>query len=117
MDRLEIATRAARIGAGVLLSHWQQLGREHADLKSRNDWVSQADRESEAAIVRFLHQTCPDDACIGEEGGRTTAGSRSEARRTWIIDPLDGTSNYLQHFPFWSVSIALRDGDETVVGV
>ncbi|HVR44448.1 MAG TPA: inositol monophosphatase family protein, partial [Thermoanaerobaculia bacterium] len=46
-----------------------------------------------------------------------TAGSRSEARRTWIIDPLDGTSNYLQHFPFWSVSIALRDGDETVVGV
>ncbi|HEY0590161.1 MAG TPA: inositol monophosphatase family protein [Thermoanaerobaculia bacterium] len=117
MDRLEIAVQAARIGADVLLGHWQQLGKEHADLKARNDWVSAADRESEAAIVEFLQDMCPDDACLGEEGGRTTRATGSGSGRMWIIDPLDGTSNYLQHFPFWSVSIALRDRDEMVVGV
>lgn len=117
MDRLEIAVQAARIGADVLLGHWQQLGKEHADLKARNDWVSAADRESEAAIVEFLQDMCPDDACLGEEGGHTTRATGSGSGRMWIIDPLDGTSNYLQHFPFWSVSIALRDRDEMVVGV
>lgn len=117
MNRLEIATEASRIGAKILLHHWQQLGREHADLKARNDWVSRADRESEAAIIAFIQENCPDDACLGEEGGHSFAPGRSDARYTWIIDPLDGTSNYLQHFPFWCVSIGLRDGDETVLGV
>jgi myo-inositol-1(or 4)-monophosphatase len=117
LDRLEIALQAARIGADVLLGHWQQLGKEHAHTKARNDWVSVADRESEAAIVEFLQEMCPEDACLGEEGGRTTRASGAGSGRTWIIDPLDGTSNYLQHFPFWSVSIALRDGDEMIVGV
>jgi len=116
---VEIAMEAARVGAEVLLGHWQQLGKDDADLKARNDWVSRADRESEVAIVRYLAQRCPDDACLGEEAG-AIAPERvraSAAERTWIIDPLDGTSNYLQHFPFWSISIALRDGDEMVAGV
>lgn len=117
MERLEIAVQAARIGADVLLGHWQQLGKEHADTKARNDWVSIADRESEAAIVEFLQDVCPEDACLGEEGGRTTLATGAGSGRTWIIDPLDGTSNYLQHFPFWSVSIALQDRGEMVVGV
>lgn len=117
MNDLEIAVTAARAGAAVLLRHWQQLGKEHADLKARNDWVSRADRESEKAIVEFLHRERPDDACLGEEGGKSFAIGHQTARRTWVIDPLDGTSNYLQHFPFWSVSIALRDGDETVAAV
>lgn len=101
----------------MLLGYWQQLGREHADTKARNDWVSVADRESEAAIVEFLQEMCPEDACLGEEGGWSTRARGSGSGRTWIIDPLDGTSNYLQHFPFWSVSIGLRDGNEMVVGV
>lgn len=112
----ELATEAARRGAEVLLAHWQQLGKEDADLKARNDWVSRADRESEAAIISFLREHCPEDGFLGEESG-TSASPAGATRRQWIIDPLDGTSNYLQHFPFWSISIALRDGNEVVAGV
>jgi len=97
----------------VLLEYWEQIGKEDADLKARHDWVSAADRESEKAIVASIRAHCPDDAFLGEEGGR----SGGTSARTWIIDPLDGTSNYLQHFPVWSVSIALRRNDETIAGV
>jgi myo-inositol-1(or 4)-monophosphatase len=111
---VELATEAAGLGAAILLKHWEQLGKEDADLKSRNDWVSSADRESEAAIVSFIREHCPDDAILGEEGGISAEGTSG---RTWIIDPLDGTSNYLQHFPVWSVSIGLKTGDEITAGV
>ncbi|HUF17095.1 MAG TPA: inositol monophosphatase family protein [Thermoanaerobaculia bacterium] len=119
MTPTEAAVIAARAGAEVLMHHWQSLGRDDADLKSRNDWVSRADRESEAAIIRSLGDSYPDDAFFCEEGGDVGAKNAShlKAKRTWVIDPLDGTSNYLQHFPFWSVSIGLRDGDEMVAGV
>lgn len=117
MNDIELAIEAARRGAAVLLRYWEQLGKEDADLKARNDWVSRADRESEEAIVRFIREHRPGDAFLGEETG-STAGSNA---RTWVIDPLDGTSNYLQHFPIWSVSIALRrrtgTDSETLAGV
>ena len=111
---VELATEAAGLGAAILLKYWEQLGKEDADLKSRNDWVSRADRESETAIVSFIRDHCPDDAILGEEGGISAEGTSG---RTWIIDPLDGTSNYLQHFPIWSVSIGLKTGDEITAGV
>ncbi|HVG24326.1 MAG TPA: inositol monophosphatase family protein [Thermoanaerobaculia bacterium] len=114
MNDLELAIHAARQGAAVLLRYWENLGREDADLKSRNDWVSDADRESEHAIMAAIRAVHPDDAFLGEESGRT--GDRDSAR-TWIIDPLDGTSNYLQHFPVWCISIALRVDGVTTVGV
>jgi myo-inositol-1(or 4)-monophosphatase len=113
MNDVDIAIAAAREGAAVLLEYWEQLGKDDADLKSRHDWVSKADRESEDAIVAFIAAHCPTDAFLGEESGRSAGAST----RVWVIDPLDGTSNYLQHFPIWSVSIALRQNDETVVGV
>lgn len=112
MTNTDIAIDAARRGAEVLLRYWEQLGKEDADIKARHDWVSTADRESEAAIIESIRARCPNDAFLGEEGG---ASGNSE--RTWIIDPLDGTSNYLQHFPIWSVSIALRQGTEMIAGV
>ena len=114
MNDLAIAQYAARRGAAVLLHYWETLGKDDADLKARNDWVSTADRESEQAIVSFIREHCPTDAFLGEESGRT-GGATSD--RMWVIDPLDGTSNYLQHFPVWSVSIALRRNKETVTGV
>lgn len=114
LNDIEVATEAARRGAAVLLRYWEHIGKEEADLKARNDWVSAADRESEAAINEFLAQERPDDATLGEETGSSGA---SENRRTWIIDPLDGTSNYLQHFPVWSVSIGLKQNDEIIAGV
>jgi myo-inositol-1(or 4)-monophosphatase len=113
-DDVELASDAARLGAAVLLKHWEQLGKEDADLKSRNDWVSRADRESEAAIISLIREYCPDDAILGEEGGMSFEGTSG---RTWIIDPLGGTSNYLQHFPVWSISIGLKTGAEITAGV
>src|ERR1043166_5546874 len=110
---IEAATEAARAGAAVLLEHWERLGKEDADLKARNDWVSIADRDSERAIVSSLRATFPGDSIVGEEGSKAQAASG----RTWIIAPLDGTSNYLQHFPMWSVSIGLKSDDEIVAGV
>lgn len=114
MNDLEIAAHAAKRGADVLLRYWQQLGKDDADLKARNDWVSNADRESEAAIVAAIREERPKDAFLGEETGMTAGAS---ADRIWIIDPLDGTSNYLQHFPMWCVSIALRERGEIVCGL
>ena len=116
MNDVEIAVEAARRGAEVLLRYWEQLGKGDADVKARNDWVSAADRESEAAIVAFLRESRPGDAFLGEEGGHMDA-TQAPSGRTWIIDPLDGTSNYLQHFPIWSVSIALRQRGAMTVGV
>ncbi|HVS30484.1 MAG TPA: inositol monophosphatase family protein [Thermoanaerobaculia bacterium] len=113
MNDIEIATEAARRGAEVLLRYWQQLGKDDADVKARHDWVSRADRESENAIVAAIRELSPGDAFLAEETGAAAGASN----RTWIIDPLDGTSNYLQHFPVWSISIALRRGNETVAGL
>ena len=112
MNDIDIATEAARRGSAVLLKHWEQLGKDDADLKARNDWVSRADRESEAAILSFIREQRPHDSVLGEESGRTAGNER-----TWIVDPLDGTSNYLQHFPVWSISIGLLRGSEIVAGL
>src|SRR5712691_2989244 len=110
---VEAAVEAARAGAAVLLRHWERLGKDDADIKARNDWVSLADRESERAIVASLRERFPNDSILGEEGSAIQAGSG----RTWIIDPLDGTSNYLQHFPVWSISIGLQSRNEVIAGV
>ena len=115
MTDTEVAEEAARAGAAVLQHYWQTLNKEDADLKARNDWVSRADRESEQVIVETIRRHFPNDLCLGEETGLSSG--KNASRRTWIIDPLDGTSNYLQHFPVWCVSIGLRDGDELVAGV
>ena len=113
MHEVEAAIQAAKLGADILLRHWQQLGKADADIKSRNDWVSRADRESETAIVTYLRDEFPNDSLLGEEG----AAAKGSSGRTWIIDPLDGTSNYLQHFPIWSISIGLKSGNEMIAGV
>lgn len=113
LNDIEIAMEAARRGASILLHYWEDLGKDDADIKSRNDWVSAADRESEKAIISCIRELSPGDSFLGEESG-VSAG---KSNRTWIIDPLDGTSNYLQHFPFWCVSIGLRTGNEMTAGI
>jgi myo-inositol-1(or 4)-monophosphatase len=115
VNDVDLAIKAARAGAEILLKYWETIGRDDADIKSRNDWVSKADRESEAAITMIIRDQSPDDAILGEEGGLSRTEGRSG--RMWVIDPLDGTSNYLQHFPIWSISIAVKTGDEITSGV
>jgi myo-inositol-1(or 4)-monophosphatase len=80
---------------------------------SRTDMVSDADRDAEAVIEEILLGERPDDGLVAEEG----ASSPAEDDRRWVVDPLDGTTNYLYGFPAWAVSIALEDADGGAVGV
>jgi myo-inositol-1(or 4)-monophosphatase len=100
---LTIAVRAARAGGRILLRFSDRVDQLHVQTKSRNDFVSEVDRNAEEAIVRELRGKFPDHAILAEEGGAQGRGDYQ-----WIIDPLDGTTNYLHGFPQYSVSIALR---------
>ncbi len=111
---LETAIGAARAGGAILVRNWRSLPAGSVTEKQKNDFVTVADRQSEAAIIERIRESYPDDAFLGEEGG---ASGSAAARRIWIIDPLDGTSNFVSGFPFWSVSIAAREGEELVAGV
>ena len=73
--------------------------------KARHDYVSEIDKTSEEQIVREIKRYYPDHAILGEEGGEQ---GNSDSEFVWIIDPLDGTSNYLHGMPHFSVSIALQ---------
>lgn len=75
--------------------------------------VSDADRDAEALIRDLLAAERPDDGLLGEEGSQSDGSSG----RRWVVDPLDGTTNYLYRFPAWAVSIALEDGVGGLVGV
>jgi myo-inositol-1(or 4)-monophosphatase len=84
------------------------------DVKSSvTDMVSDADRDAEAAITELLRAERPDDALLGEEG----AAEGGSSGRRWVVDPLDGTTNYLYSFPAWCVSVALEDDAGAVLGV
>jgi myo-inositol-1(or 4)-monophosphatase len=81
------------------------------------DLVSEADLAAERAIRELLAERRPGDAVLGEEGGEEAAPDGGESGLRWIVDPLDGTINYLFGIPQWAVSIACEDGDGTIAGV
>jgi myo-inositol-1(or 4)-monophosphatase len=109
---LEIAERAARAGAAVLLEHEGRRDAETIRTKSSpTDLVSDADVAAERAIRAVLERERPDDAIVGEEGADEPG--RSGVR--WVVDPLDGTVNYLFGIRQWCVSIASEGAAE--VGV
>jgi myo-inositol-1(or 4)-monophosphatase len=110
---LELAERAARAAGEVLLSY-NGLPPEGVDAKSsETDLVSDADREAERVIRELLEAERPQDGLLAEEGSR----SESESGRCWIVDPLDGTVNFLYGFPAWAVSIALEDEQGLALGL
>lgn len=84
-----------------------------AEKSSRTDMVSDADRDAEALIRDLLAAERPDDGLLGEEGSDVATANG----RRWVVDPLDGTTNYLYRFPAWVVSVALEDGEGALVGV
>jgi myo-inositol-1(or 4)-monophosphatase len=100
---LNIAIRAARSAGRVLLRYFDRVDQLAVESKRRNDFVSEVDRSAEAAIIQELRGKFPDHAILAEE-----SGAQGTSEFEWIIDPLDGTTNYLHGFPQFSVSIALR---------
>ena len=110
---LELADRAARAAGDVLMSYYGRPAVGVSAKSSDTDLVSDADREAERTIRELLESERPEDGLVGEEGSRAQAASG----RRWVVDPLDGTINFLYGFPAWAVSIALEDEDGLAVGV
>jgi myo-inositol-1(or 4)-monophosphatase len=99
---LDAAVTAAHAGAAILQSYAHHRADLVIDRKARNDLVSQADREAEAAVIAELRERTPHYGIVAEE-----TGGEVEGAATWYIDPLDGTTNFLHGIPHYAVSIAL----------
>ncbi len=112
MDPLHLAIETAR-EAGALLLERVDGPLETRQKGARGDLVTIADRASETLIVERLLAGFPDSAILGEEGG-THAGTSGER---WIVDPLDGTTNYAHGYPMYCVSIAYERAGEVLAGV
>lgn len=108
---LQTAQDAARAAAEVLEA-WADTFT--VSEKGPADLVTEADLESQRTIREIIAARFPDHAFLGEEGDRDTT---SHAEYRWIVDPLDGTSNYVHRFPYYCVSIALEQNGEMIVGV
>ena len=101
---LNIAVRAARQAGNIIARSFPHVDSLSVDTKSRNDFVSDVDLMAEQEIIKVIRKAYPDHAILAEESGKSSKGSEEYQ---WIIDPLDGTTNFLHGFPQFAVSIAL----------
>jgi len=102
---LNIAVRAARQAGNIIARSVPHVDSLSVDSKSRNDFVSDVDRMAEQEIIKVIRKAYPDHAILAEESGTSSKGNDEYQ---WLIDPLDGTTNFLHGFPQFAVSIALR---------
>src|SRR6267154_6869221 len=100
---LNIAIRAARRAGDLIVKSLSRLDSLKIDTKGRNDFVTDIDRKAEADIIATIHRSYPQHAILAEESGRS-----GEGEFVCIIDPLDGTTNFLHGFPTFAVSIAVE---------
>jgi myo-inositol-1(or 4)-monophosphatase len=108
---LAVAASAAEIGGDIVRSYFGRLRSGEVEEKGTNDWVSAADRASEDAIASFLGRRTPGFGLLAEESGLTRDGSA-----LWVVDPLDGTANFVNGFPHFAVSVGLVVEGRTQVG-
>ncbi|NOL49226.1 inositol monophosphatase family protein [Pelistega europaea] len=109
---LQTAIEAAHSGAATLMAYFHRRDDLVVEYKSRNDFVSQADKDAEQAIIDKLATLTPQFAIVAEEGHSVT---KPDAIATWYIDPLDGTTNFLHGIPHFAVSIGLIAHQGTVL--
>jgi len=112
---LTTAVKAARRAGNVITRGARDLDLLTVTAKGPKDFVSEVDRAAEAAIVETIHSVYPEHAILAEEG--TGRGRNPDAEHLWIIDPLDGTTNFLHGFPQYCVSIALAHKGVVTQGV
>jgi fructose-1,6-bisphosphatase/inositol monophosphatase family enzyme len=108
---LDSALRIARRAGEIALRYYE--GVIVAEEKADRSPVTMADKECEQLISRLLSEEFPQDGIVGEEG----ASVPSRSGRRWLIDPIDGTRDFVRKLPFWSVQLALQDQDKIVVGI
>lgn len=109
---LNVAVMAARRAGHTLIKKMANLDKLKIEKKSHNDFVSDADRAAEKAIIDCIHKHYPDHAILAEE-----SGASGDSDVVWIIDPLDGTTNYLHGFPVFAVSIGVQEKGRLEHGV
>ncbi|GAC1622708.1 MAG: inositol monophosphatase family protein [Nevskia sp.] len=104
---ITIATNAARSAGNFIMRNLDRADQLQVESKGRNDFVTGVDRGAEREIINIIRKAYPQHAILGEEGGANLiAGANSEV--TWIIDPLDGTTNFLHGLPHFAVSIGIQ---------
>ena len=116
VDRVELMEHAVKLAQVAGEIHMRQFRSESLSEKAKlndSDIVTAVDIASEKAIIEGIRQAYPDHSILSEESGETITGSEYE----WVIDPLDGTTNYRAGLPVFSVSIGIKHRGETVVGV
>ena len=113
-DRYAFAQSLARRAGSLGLAYWRERERLVVELKGPQDFVSQADRDVEALLRREVAAAYPEDAFLGEE---TAAGFGGPIDHCWVVDPIDGTHNFLRGIPYWNVAIAWVAGGRADVGV
>jgi myo-inositol-1(or 4)-monophosphatase len=111
---LTIAVRAARKAGNLIAKHYETPDSVEATQKGTNDFVTNVDRDAESMIVDVIRKSYPKHTIIGEECGEL-AGEENDVQ--WIIDPLDGTTNFVKRLPHFAVSIAVRIKGRTEVAV
>jgi len=105
---LNIAIRAARSAGNLIARYADRTDSLQVTRKGWNDFVSEVDQAAEQEIIRIIHRAYPSHALLAEE-----SGAAGESEFVWIIDPLDGTTNFLHGFPVFAVSIAVQHRGET----
>ena len=111
---LNIAIRAARKAGNVIAKNYERRDDIQTSKKGINDYVTSVDKAAEAEIIEIIQKSYPDHTIISEELG-ALEGKDSDIQ--WVIDPLDGTTNFVKGLPHFSVSIAIRVKNRTEVGV
>ena len=111
---LNIAIRAARKAGNVIAKNYERRDDIQTSKKGINDYVTSVDKAAEAEIIEIIQKSYPDHTIISEERG-VLEGKDSDIQ--WVIDPLDGTTNFVKGLPHFSVSIAIRVKNRTEVGV
>jgi len=115
---LNIAVRAARKAGSIINRAALSSGGLQVRAKRANDFVTEVDRAAEAAIIEIVQKAYPDHAILGEESGATHGGAEpGQAEYRWIIDPLDGTTNFIHAFPQYAVSIGVEHRGALAHGV
>jgi myo-inositol-1(or 4)-monophosphatase len=111
-EQLQAAVPIVRAAGELALAYFRDRGALAVEHKGQQDLVSVADRNVEELLRERLAAAFPGDAVLGEEGGGNDA-----AERTWVLDPIDGTFNFLKGIPCWAVVAALAVGGRTVLGL
>jgi myo-inositol-1(or 4)-monophosphatase len=109
---LNIAIRAARSAGDLIIRSSDDVGQLRIDQKGKNDFASEVDRAAEREIINIIRTAYPDHAILAEESGLHQGNDF-----VWVIDPLDGTTNFLHGFPQYAVSIALKHKNRLEVAV